>query len=647
MAQQESNWKLTTSQCRILAALGCVAVIVAVVYFALQAQKASQPEALFGGRKFHIEDLMQVEFAFAAADLKDYSLQDGAVYVPRGQRELYLKAIQKAGIFVPENATAKRGSSALWQSEAQREAEKLEEKQIQLAQQIRNFHGIESACVFLDVSECRQGFSRQKISSASVRIHSSEDYEVTESDILAIRRFVVCAVLGLQPENVVIIDTRTNRSWKASETPETESTQTITPSSASTQAEKAEKTELQADASTAPKAGSKANAKQEAKAAKSAKNRKNKQVSSAKTDSDSQDVSSVDLYQMPESEANVVFCAANKNAVPAMPTFVIDAALDMLGQPEGDGTLPCEAPELAGSDQALAATSTSATEQVSKPSETLTAQAPQPNDSQSATLPPPSEPLKKATAGGASDSNPLTTDSLAEAPLKQASKSHETTSRLNATSLQVPVLCGIVAGAVMFTIVLVLMMAGKRAQKRRAARMATEVSQHARSTSKAPASSETAAKSQNGTSTPSATQPAGNPQTAETPSRTLFTETAESDFAGVLNVAGSTNTSSTASKEASTQNASAKQDTNDQELLEIQHRLRAIPPHRLAEILMDERPQSIALVLSQLESHQGREVLTYFTSDIQLEVLQRMTASIETDSEVLKLVTHAVLEAAA
>ena len=645
MAQQESNWKLTTSQCWILVALGCVAVIVAVVYFALQAQKASQPEALFGGRKFHIEDLMQVEFAFAAADLKDYSLQDGAVYVPRGQRELYLKAIQKAGIFVPENTTSKRGSSALWQSEAQREAEKLEEKQIQLAQQIRNFHGIESACVFLDVSECRQGFSRQKISSASVRIHSSEDYEVTESDILAIRRFVVCAVLGLQPENVVIIDTRTNRSWKASETSEAESTQTIIPSSASTQAEK---TELQADASIDSKAGSKANVKQEAKAAKSAKNRKNKQVTSAKTDSDSQDVSSVDLYQMPASEANVVFCAANKNAVPAMPTFVIDAALDMLGQPEDDGTLPCETPELASSDQALAATSTSATEQVSKPTETLTAQASQSNDSQSATLPPPSEPLKKATADGASDSNPLNADSLAEAPLKQASKSHETTTRLNATSLQVPVLCGIVAGAVMFALVLILMMAGKRTQKRRAARMATEASQHARSASKAPASSETAAKPQNITSTHSTTQTAGNQQTAETPnSRTLFTETAERDFAGVLDVAGSTNTSSTVSKETSTQNASTEQDSNDQELLEIQHRLRAIPPHRLAEILMNERPQSIALVLSQLESHQGREVLTYFTSDIQLEVLQRMTASLETDSEVLKLVTHAVLEAAA
>ena len=111
-------------------------------------------------------------------------------------------------------------------------------------------------------------------------------------------------------------------------------------------------------------------------------------------------------------------------------------------------------------------------------------------------------------------------------------------------------------------------------------------------------------------------------------------------------MAGSTNTTTTTSSN-STQTASAKQDTNDQELLEIQHRLRAIPAHRLAEILMNERPQSIALVLSQLESHQGREVLTYFTSDIQLDVLQRMTASIETDSEVIKLVTHAVLEAAA
>ena len=587
---------------------------------------------------------MQVECAFAAADLKDYSLQDGAVYVPRGQRELYLKAIQKAGVFVPENATAKRSSSALWQSEAQREAEKLEEKQIQLAQQIRNFHGIESACVFLDVSECRQGFSRQKISSASVRIHSSEGYEVTESDILAIRRFVVCAVLGLQPENVVIIDTRTNRSWKASETPETESTQTTIPSSVSTQAEK---TELQADASTDSKAGSKANAKQEAKAAKSAKNRKSKQVTSAKTDSDSQDVSSVDLYQMPASEANVVFCAANKNAVPAMPTFVIDAALDLLRQTEADGALPCDVPELAGSDQALAATSTSTTEQISKPTETLMAQASQPNETKPTILPPPSEPLKKATTVGTSDSDQLNVGTLAEAPLKEASKSHET-SHLNATSLQVPVLCGIAAGAVMFALVLILMMAGKRAQKRRAARMA-EASQHAHSASEAPASvpSEVASKPQNSKSAPSTAKTVGNPQSTETPSRTLFTETAESDFAGVLDVTGSTNTTAAAPVN-STQNAPCvKQELNDQELMEIQFRLRAIPTHRLAEILMDERPQSIALVLSQLEPQQCHDVLAYFTSDVQLEVLQRMTASIETDSEVLKLVTHAVLEAAA
>lgn len=181
------------------------------------------PVALFSGKQFHSQELIPLELAFASANLKDYQIESGRILVPGSRREAYLQVIQKEKLLEEEKTTPGRGASWGWISGQQLEQEKCREIQERLSRELRQFRGMESACVILAVSECRQGFSRQKISTASVRIHSQEDYSVTESDVRAIRHFVTNAVVGLKPENVVIIDTRTNHSWLGSGESETPS----------------------------------------------------------------------------------------------------------------------------------------------------------------------------------------------------------------------------------------------------------------------------------------------------------------------------------------------------------------------------------------------------------------------------------------
>ncbi|MDO4584810.1 MAG: FliG C-terminal domain-containing protein [Planctomycetia bacterium] len=170
-------------------------------------------EALFCGKQFNSRELIPLELAFASACLKDYRIEGGRILVPESRREAYLQVIRKEKLLEEEKNTPGRGTSWGWISGQQLEEEKCREIQERLSRELRQFRGMESASVMLAVSECRQGFSRQKISTASVRVHSQADYSITESDIRAIRHFVTNAVVGLKPENVVIIDTRTNRSW--------------------------------------------------------------------------------------------------------------------------------------------------------------------------------------------------------------------------------------------------------------------------------------------------------------------------------------------------------------------------------------------------------------------------------------------------
>ena len=178
---------------------------------------------LFSGKLFTESELLEIEMAFANAELTQYSISNGQVQVPPQKKNDFILALKKTSLFTAENAS-ENGMTGFWVSERERQAAELKTKQNELAAQLRMFRGIESAGVILDIGETKNGFAREKHATASISIRSREGHSVSQEDIQSILRLVTGAVYGLSPANVSIIDTRTNRSWKFN-APEIETSQ--------------------------------------------------------------------------------------------------------------------------------------------------------------------------------------------------------------------------------------------------------------------------------------------------------------------------------------------------------------------------------------------------------------------------------------
>ncbi|MBE6426132.1 MAG: hypothetical protein E7029_09140 [Planctomycetaceae bacterium] len=169
---------------------------------------------LFSGKLFTESELLEIEMAFADAELTQYTISNGQVQVPPQKKNDFIRALKKTSLFKDEHHAQDHGMAGLWISERERQAAELKGKQNELAGQLRTFRGIENAGVILDISETKNGFERQKHATASISIRSREGHTVSQEDIQSILRLVTGAVYGLSSANVSIIDTRTNQSWK-------------------------------------------------------------------------------------------------------------------------------------------------------------------------------------------------------------------------------------------------------------------------------------------------------------------------------------------------------------------------------------------------------------------------------------------------
>jgi flagellar motor switch protein FliG len=72
------------------------------------------------------------------------------------------------------------------------------------------------------------------------------------------------------------------------------------------------------------------------------------------------------------------------------------------------------------------------------------------------------------------------------------------------------------------------------------------------------------------------------------------------------------------------------------------HALREAEADKLAKVLRDERPQTVALVLAHLTPEQSASVLTRFDAAAQTEILRRLVDLEETDPEILREVEQAL-----
>ncbi len=70
--------------------------------------------------------------------------------------------------------------------------------------------------------------------------------------------------------------------------------------------------------------------------------------------------------------------------------------------------------------------------------------------------------------------------------------------------------------------------------------------------------------------------------------------------------------------------------------------LRAIAEEQLSELLAQERPQTIALVLSHLSPEKAGEVLLRFSPSVQVEIVRRLVDRENTDPETLREVEQAL-----
>lgn len=217
MAERENCLKFSARYVlvAVLIVLGSLSSLLFTAFRFDEKADSSRYEALFSGKHFTENELLEVTMAFAAAELNDYRISEGVVEVPKRQKNAFVLALKKTSLFESEKEAG--SSSGFWISATERQAENLKKKQIALANQLRTFHGIEDAHVILDICESRKGFVREKQATASVSIRSRSGCEISRDDVQAILNLVTGAVCGLSSRNVFIVDTRTNQSWNFNE----------------------------------------------------------------------------------------------------------------------------------------------------------------------------------------------------------------------------------------------------------------------------------------------------------------------------------------------------------------------------------------------------------------------------------------------
>ncbi len=178
--------------------------------------------ALFNGKQFMPDELVQIEAALAKKNLSDYTIVNQTLEVPVKNRGVYVAALAESNALPQESGRTLEKVAvdiSLFDSPEVRNLKIKAAQQKDLADIINSIDGISNATALWDV-EKQGGLNPKTIVRASISLKSDPNCELGADKINAIRRLASNAIAGLKPENVVVVDTRTGICYSlAEETP--------------------------------------------------------------------------------------------------------------------------------------------------------------------------------------------------------------------------------------------------------------------------------------------------------------------------------------------------------------------------------------------------------------------------------------------
>lgn len=209
-AQAAELFKSMTPAARLIAAMLVVVIAVSVAYL-FRIESGTGDEYLFGGQQFNQRELGIMDLAFSKAGLKGGRIDGLRMLIPRGQKDVYLKAIQENDA-MPETMTRFTdqaiGKDNSWSSREQRSHLMKNAKERELSRIIREIRGYEEATVQYDESEAG-GLHRTRERTALVAVRAQGNRPLGDDEIRAIREAVRGGLMGLKPSNISVLDLNT------------------------------------------------------------------------------------------------------------------------------------------------------------------------------------------------------------------------------------------------------------------------------------------------------------------------------------------------------------------------------------------------------------------------------------------------------
>lgn len=190
-----------------------LAVIVVSLGYLFTYQVSGPDQYLMNGEPFPAAQIPAMEAAFAKAGLTSWKVDGNRIRIPRGKKSEYMAALAEAKALPPNFYTymdqAEQGGSS-FEPRAQREQRIKTAKEKELALIIRSFQGISDAAVHYDI-DTKQSFPKSKIVTASVSVRPTNDEELRDEQVDAIRYMVARSIAHLKPEDVAVTNLATGR----------------------------------------------------------------------------------------------------------------------------------------------------------------------------------------------------------------------------------------------------------------------------------------------------------------------------------------------------------------------------------------------------------------------------------------------------
>ena len=204
-------------------AAGLVLVAVGIAAWAVQGRPivATEEVELLAGTELAPAELAQMQAVFDRAELSEYRVEEGRLWVSRKRQSAYLRALVDAGALPPEFGGSLRRAvenDSPWRSQAS-QAERLRiATQEELSLVIRTMPGIEQAAVLYDLEANGRLFreEHEAIQTASVSVRTEPGAILDVHRVQAIRVLVASSIAGLRADRVAVTDLRSGHVYDGS-----------------------------------------------------------------------------------------------------------------------------------------------------------------------------------------------------------------------------------------------------------------------------------------------------------------------------------------------------------------------------------------------------------------------------------------------